>query len=96
MMKLNPYSLLLMVGVLMFATATLTQLGAGGELVREGAKSVDQDISSFAARALGMRDNELSVAADSGPVAGELDNTQARVADVERIAAVDGQRVASR
>jgi hypothetical protein len=96
MIKLNPYSMLLTVGVLMFATATLTQLGSGSELVRAGAKSVDQDISSFAARALRVTDNELSAATDTGPVAGELDNTPARIADVERIAAVDGQRVASR
>ena len=95
-MKLNPYSMLLTVGVLMFATASLTQLGAGGELARQGAQSVDRDISSFAARTMGLPRDELSAGTNISPVAGELDNTQARVAEVERVAAVDGPRMASR
>ena len=72
-MKLNPYSMLLTVGACMYATAALTQFGAGGQLAREGAHSVDQDISSFAARTLGGSNGQLRASADTGSVAGELD-----------------------
>jgi hypothetical protein len=95
-MKLNPYSMLLTVGACMYATAALTQFGAGGQLAREGAHSVDQDISSFAARTLGGSNGQLRASADTGSVAGELDNTPPRVTEVERLAAVDGPRIASR
>jgi hypothetical protein len=83
-LKLNPYSVLLTTGVLMLATVVLAQMGTGANLLKQGARSVDKDISSFAAKALKPSDPAATV--DSGPVAGELDNTSAQVAAAETVA----------
>jgi hypothetical protein len=94
-MKLNPYPVLLASGVLMSATVLFAQTGAGVELVEAGARAIDRDISSFAGRTLSSSENRLVAAADTGPVAGELDS-QSRVAAAEKVAAMDTHRIASR
>jgi hypothetical protein len=97
-LKLSPYSVLLTTGVLMLATVVLAQVGTGANLLKQGAKSIDRDVSSFAAKALKPSDRAATV--DSGPVAGELDNTSAQAAATDRQRVADGdsrrQRVVSR
>lgn len=51
-MKFNPYPVLLTTGALMFATVVLSQTGSGVALLKAGAASVNQDVSSFAAKAI--------------------------------------------
>jgi hypothetical protein len=68
-LKLNPYAVLLTSGVLMLATVVLAQLGTGADLLKQGARSVDKDISSFAAKVSRSSDGELD--STSSPVAAE-------------------------
>ncbi len=49
--KLNPYPVLLLTGVLMFVTVFVFQFGSGLALIRAGAASVDEDVSTLVARA---------------------------------------------
>jgi hypothetical protein len=51
-MKFNPYAALLMTGALMVITVVIAQIGANSVLLKEGAASVDRDVSSFAAKTL--------------------------------------------
>ncbi len=49
-MKFNPYTILLTIGVLMFATVIATQMGPGLALVKAGAASVNRDFSRLASK----------------------------------------------
>ena len=51
-MKFNPYPVFLIIGALMFATVVLAQTGSGVALLKAGAASVNQDVSSFAVKTI--------------------------------------------
>lgn len=95
-MKLNPYSVLLTTGILMLATVLLAQVGTNADLLKQGARSVDRDISSLAAKALRLSEGRSRAAVESGSVAGLPDTASTDVTPVERMAAEDSRRVASR
>jgi hypothetical protein len=49
-MKFSPYAALLMTGALMLLTVVMFQTGSSASLLRAGVVSVDNDVSSFAAK----------------------------------------------
>jgi hypothetical protein len=51
-MKFNPYAVLLMTGALMLITVVVAQTGPNATLLKAGVRSVDRDVSTFAARTL--------------------------------------------
>jgi len=51
-MKFNPYPVFLTTGALMFATVVLAQTGSGVALLKAGAASVNQDVSTFAVKTI--------------------------------------------
>jgi hypothetical protein len=94
-LKLNPYSVLLTTGILMLATVLLAQAGTSADLLKQGAKSVDKDISSLAAKALRSSDARSRAAVESGSVAGQPGTASTEAAS-GRMAAGDSRRVVSR
>jgi len=66
-MKFNPYAALLATGVLMLAVV-FAQTRSSVALLKEGAASVDRDVSSFAAKTLSSRDaSQRSAVTVDGP-----------------------------
>ena len=102
-MKLNPYPVFLVTGALMCATVLLAQLGSGVALLKAGAASVNQDVSSFAVktisslgggpRTLVARDDAVTNAAVAEPRGANTGGASAVVANTvvanTRLAALD-------
>ena len=102
-MKLNPYAVLLTTGVLMLATVVVAQIGTGVALVAQGAKSVDDDIASFAAKALSGTASDRALEVDRPSAMSERRASQTpghglrlRKVSSERYAAIDPHSGAAR
>jgi hypothetical protein len=74
-MKFNPYAALLTTGLLMLATVVFAQTRSSVALLKAGAASVDEDVSSFAATLLSPQSPQRDT-----PVADESRTSGTRVA----------------
>jgi hypothetical protein len=87
-MKVNPYPVLLTIGLLMFATVFFAQTGANAALLKAGAASLDKDISKFAAKTVASLRGQRPSAAT--PSAQEQTGSAADVAALKiRVASLD-------
>jgi hypothetical protein len=82
-MKLNPYPVLVTIGVLMLATVVLAQTGTGASLVKAGVVSLNRDVSSFAVRTWSSLQSRVLVA-DEPPESDVARHPESRLAAVEK------------